>query len=214
MHNEDSTFMGALDLISKKVGGGALPPGDAYTDEREELLVIYSVAKGFIQEGPVITIGGPFFSLEGEQLGSWQAIDQPVVPLEEAFLQPDQPPPPFNSPNNSPVQEVVAQSWTKGIWKFNDGSTIIAAGPAQLRAILWTSGQAQLWVSSEQSIGGGTGKYAGVQGVKTVSGTSWVEPNPDGSPPNLNQVGRRFPARTLEVFRLVRAGNIGQPPSS
>jgi hypothetical protein len=203
--------MGALDLISQKVSGGPLPPGDAYTDKREELLVIYSVAEGVFHEGPVITISGPIYSLEGKKIGTWEGVDQPAAPLELAFLQPDQPPPPFNSPNDSPVQEVQVLSWSKGIWKFDDGSTITAAGPAQLRAIIWTSGQGQLWVSAAQSIGGGTGKYAGVQGLKTVSGTSWIPPGPGGSPPDFNKLGP-FPARTIDVFRLVRAGNIGQPP--
>jgi len=217
MDSKDQSLIGAIEAIARKVSGGLpLPPQAAYSDPHEELLVLYSVSVGnfnMTPTGPVITIAGPIFTLDGKQVGSWQGVDQPAGPdsLPLAFKQPKQPPPPFNSPNNSPVDRVQVLSWSKGIWHFDDGSSITALGPAQLRAIIWTSGQGQLWVSGDQIVTGGTGRYAGVQGLKTVSGSSWIPAGPGGGPPDFTRAGE-FPARVIDVFRLVRGENIGQPP--
>jgi hypothetical protein len=216
MDTQDLSLIAALDAIADKLGGGLpLVPQAAYTDDREELLVLYSVCDGIFHEGPVITITGTLHSLDGAKVGTWAGVDQPAGPdsLPAAFQDPPRPTPPFDSPNHTVVREIPVLSWSKGIWRFDDdGSTITALGPAQLRAMIWkNTGQGQLWVSGEQIVTGGTGRYAGVQGVKTVSGTSWIPPGPNGGPPNFTQLGQ-FPARVIDVFRLVRAENIGNPP--
>lgn len=215
---DNNSIVGALLEIAERLGplGGGLPgvPRAAYTDPREELLVFYSVNTGFFHKtpkGPVITIRGEMFSLDGKRLGEWEGVDEPAAPLQQAFQDPPRPQPPFNSPDNTVVDEIPVLSWSKGIWRFDDGSTITAIGPAQLRALVWSDFQGQLWVSGEQIVTGGTGKYEGVQGVKTVSGTAWIPPGPGGSPPDF-QKGGEFPARVIEAFRLVRRENQGPPP--
>ena len=212
----NETIIGTLGKIADGYAGVAVPAA-AHTDPREELLVVYSICVGTFHPGPVITIRGTLYDLSGEEAGTWEGVDQPAGPdsLPMAFQEPPRPKPPFNSPNNTVVDKVPPLSWSKGIWRFKDGSTITALGPAQLRAIVWsTTGEGQLWVSGEQIVTGGTGRYAGVQGLKTVSGTAWIPAGPGGGPPNFQKLGD-FPARVTDVFRLVGAGNIGrpQPPS-
>jgi hypothetical protein len=91
-------------------------------------------------------------------------------------------------------------SYSKGMWTFGDGSTISAVGPAILHAIQYINTASQLWVSADQLITGGTGRYAGVQGVKIVGGSSWVKGNP------FAETGPIM-IRILEVFRIVRREN-------
>jgi hypothetical protein len=212
--HDDNTLLGALQAIADKLGGG-LPgvPKNAYSDPREELLVLYSICTGTFNPGAVITIRGDLYTLDGRKVGRWEGVDEPAGPesLPMAFQQPPQPPGPFNTPNDTEVPQVQVLSWSKGIWYFDDGSTMTALGPAQLRAMIWSTGNGQLWVSADQIVTGGTGRYAGVQGLKTVSGTSWIPPGPGGSPPNFQKLGE-FPARVIDVFRLVRAENIGPLP--
>lgn len=212
--HDDNTLLGALQAIADKLGGG-LPgvPKNAYTDPREELLVLYSICTGTFNPGAIITIRGDLYTLAGKKVGYWEGVDEPSGPesLPLAFEQPPQPPGPFNTPNNTVVPKVKVLSWSKGIWHFDDGSSMTAIGPAQLRAMVWSTGNGQLWVSADQIVTGGTGRYAGVQGLKTVSGTSWIPPGPGGSPPDFQKLGD-FPARVIDVFRLVRAENIGPLP--
>lgn len=196
-----TTIRGSLSRISERLGADGIIPAEAYTDPREELIVRYVVGNGVINAAHHIAVEGQVYKLNGVPDGEHHGIDLPVVPLQQMFQAPPDPRPPFDEPT-PPVDEVEVLSYTKGIWKFGDGSTIVAEGPAQLRVIFYVDGASQLWVSGEQIITDGTGRYAGARGVKTVGGSSWV---PAGQDPN--QPGT-FMVRTVEVFRVIRAGNI------
>ena len=64
---------------------------------------------------------------------------------------------------------VVAQ--TKGVWVFDDNSSIVAAGPALSHLIPMQDGSFLFLVSCGQIITGGTGRYAGAYGLKTSLGS-------------------------------------------
>src|SRR5262245_51485373 len=128
MDNNDNTLIGALQAITNKLGGGPLVPKNAYTDPREELLVLYSICNGAVQmgpQGPAITISGELYNLDGKKVGRWEGVDQPSGPdsLLEALKEPPQPPGPFNTPNDTVVPQEQILSWSKGIWYFDDGSS-------------------------------------------------------------------------------------------
>jgi len=196
-----TTMRGALSRISETLGPDAIVPAEAYTNPREELLVRYVVGQGVINAAHHIAVTGKIYKLNGVPDGVHHGVDLPVVPLAKMFVPPPDPRPPFDQPA-APVDEIEVLSYTKGIWQFADGSTIVTEGPAQLRVIFYVDGASQLWVSGEQIITDGTGRYAGARGMKTVGGSSWV---PRGQDPN--QPGT-FMVRTVEVFRVVRAENI------
>jgi hypothetical protein len=196
-----TTLRGALSTISGQLGPDAIIPLEAYTDPREDLLVRYVVGQGVINAAHHIAVTGKIYKLNGVPDGEHNGVDLPVVPLVQMFQPPPDPQPPFDQPT-PPVDQVQVLSYTKGIWTFADGSTIVAEGPAQLRVIFYVDGASQLWVSGEQIITNGTGRFAGARGTKTVGGSSWV---PAGQDPN--QPGT-FMVRTVEVFRVVLAENI------
>jgi hypothetical protein len=116
------------------------------------------------------------------------------------------PKPPFDKPA-PPVDEVNILSYAKGIWTFGDGSSITAIGPANIHVIYYVDGSAQLWITGNQIITAGTGRYAGAQGLKTVGGSTWVPADKAG---DLSKAGT-FSANTIEVFRVVAADSIGNP---
>jgi hypothetical protein len=63
---------------------------------------------------------------------------------------------------------------------------------------LWDNTASQLWISANQLIIGGSGRYLGAQGVKTMGGSFWVAKGK-----KLTSTDP-FVARTLDVFRVVR----------
>ncbi len=203
MPTSDATVTGALERIAARLGALPLVPSAAQTDEREELIVRYTMGGGTITANHKIAVKGKMFKLNGEPDGEWEGVDDPVVPLVEIFNPPPQPREPFDKPAG-PVDEVKVLSYSKGIWRFGDGSTITAIGPAQLRVIFYVDGASQLWVSAEQIITNGTGRFAGAQGLKTVGGSSWVKRGQDPNQPG------DFSAKTVEVFRIIRREFIGQ----
>jgi hypothetical protein len=207
MASVNTTVRGALEELGAKLGAFSEVPSQEYTDPREELLVRYTIGSGefvYVNKAPRITISGKMYKLNGEADGDWQGIDEPIVPIQETFHAPPTPKPPFDEPA-PPADKVEILSYAKGIWRFGDGSSITAIGPANIRVIYYVDGSAQLWVSGDQIITNGTGKYAGAQGLKTVSGSTYV---PADKAADLSKAGK-FSANTIEVFRVVRAQYIG-----
>jgi hypothetical protein len=188
-----------------------LPPLPANTDPREELIVLHTISKGIFQPNFVITIKGRCYDLAGNDAGSWEGVDAPVGPqaLDQALTAPPQPKPPFNEPVG-PVDKVEVQSWSKGIWRHPDGySTLEWLGPAAIRVVKYAVNiKAQLWISGNQIIVRGTGKFDGYRGLRTVGGSALA---PDFR--NLTAKGE-FDARTVEVFRLVPKKFQGKPPGA
>jgi hypothetical protein len=198
------TLLQSLTELASKLGVSTHDgvPGAAYSDlGREELIIRYVDGTGVfgISDGrPFIKIQCKMYKLNGEEDGHHEGIDQPVIPdILEVFNRPPAPEPPFDEPKDPMVHFTIA-SHAKGMWTFGDGSTISAVGPANLHAIGYIDTASQLWVSADQLITGGTGRYEGVQGVKTVGGSSWVA---KGKPFTARDP---FMVRVLEVFRIVR----------
>lgn len=218
MATANTSVSGALENLAAKLGVFFEVPSQAYTDPREELIVRYTVGQGVVHarsSGPNkpptearIRVEGKMYKLDGTEDGSSQGIDAPVslAALQEAqdLSKPPNPKPPFNEPG-PPVAEVNILSYTKGFWRFADGSSITAIGPANVRVVLFSDKATELWITGEQIITGGTGRYAGAQGLKTVAGSSWVRPGRELFTPEP------FSAKTIEVFRVVRSEYIGHP---
>src|SRR6516165_6851464 len=122
------TISGALSRISEGLGSDTFIPAEAYSDPREELIVRYVVGSGVINAAHHIAVQGKIYKLNGVPDGEHHGVDLPVVPLEEMFKAPPDPRPPFDQPT-PPVDEIKVLSYTKGIWKFADGSTIVTMGP-------------------------------------------------------------------------------------
>jgi hypothetical protein len=206
----EKTITAALEEIAGKLGGLHEITGEAQTDPREELIVRYTVGSGdfvIANNAFKILVRGKMHKLNGDEDGDWQRIDQPIVPIPETFKAPPTPKPPFDRPE-PPVDEVPIQSYSRGIFRFRDGSSLTAIGPANIRVIYYVDGAAQLWITGEQIITNGTGRYAGAQGLKTVAGSTWV---PADKAQDLSQPGT-FLAKTIEVFRVIRREHIGPLP--
>ena len=218
MTTANTNVSSALENLAAKLGGFSEVPSQAHTDHREELIVRYTVGQGVVyarSSGPNkpptearIRVEGKMYKLDGTEDGSSIGIDAPVslAALQEAqnLSEPAKPKPPFNEPG-PPVAEVNILSYTKGFWRFADGSSITAIGPANVRVVLFSDKATELWITGEQIITGGTGRYAGAQGLKTVAGSSWVRPGRELFIPEP------FSAKTIEVFRIVRSEYIGHP---
>jgi hypothetical protein len=210
MSTSEKTIVAALEEIAQKLGGLPEVTSAAQTDPREELIVRYTIGSGkfvFVNNAPKILVQGTMYKLNGQEDGSWEGIDQPIRPITDTFKAPPQPAGPFDRPV-PPVPDVPILSYSKGIFRFGDGSSITAIGPANIRVIYYTDGAAQLWVSGEQIITNGSGRYQGAQGLKTVGGSTWV---PADKATDLTQAGT-FSAKTIEVFRVIRSENIGPLP--
>jgi hypothetical protein len=207
MATTNPSISGALEELAVNLGAFSEVPSQAYTDRREELIVRYTIGSGefvLVDKAPKIIIRGKMYKFNGEEDGDWHGIDELFVGIPETFHPPPMPKPPFDKPD-PPVDKVEILSYAKGIWKFGDGSSIGAIGPANIRVIYYEDGSAQLWITGEQIITNGTGKYSGAQGLKTVGGSTWVPADKAG---DLTKAGT-FSANTIEVFRVVRREYIG-----
>ena len=199
MDIDDTTIRGELEKIAQRMGALGLVPREAYTDSREELQINYVLGKGrFSPDGKYINIDCKAYKINGEPYGTYVGVDQPVFrSVEETFGRPNPPPPPFDRPEG-PVDHIRPLSYSKGLRTYPDGSTITAVGPANLHVIQYPDGAHQFWVTGSLVITSGTGRYKGSRGVKTVGGSTWVEP---GKP--LTALDE-FSVKTVEVYRIVR----------
>jgi len=204
------TLRGSFEELAARIGGWPEIPKDAYTDPREELIYRYSVGTGkFVaQDGKnYIEITTKLYKLNGDLDGHYEGVDEPVVDLRELLKRPSPPRPPFDEPSG-PVDHVPVLSYSKGIWTFADGSSIYAIGPANLHTVQYVDGAHNLWVTANQLIVGGSGRYHGCQGTKIVAGSSWV---PKGVPLDATNP---FSVKTIEGFRVIRKEHIGTMPSA
>ncbi|HEU4386682.1 MAG TPA: hypothetical protein VFV34_02715 [Blastocatellia bacterium] len=214
MSAERPTITDALDQLAQKFGATPDVPAEAYpAGSPEELIVRYTLGSGkfvMVGGGPRIVVKGDMYKLDGTPDGSWEGIDDPltIANVAKSFSAPPEPEPPFDEPKPT-VNRVDTLSYSKGIFRFGDGSSIEAIGPANIRVIYYVDGSAQLWITGDQIITTGTGRYAGAQGLKTVGGSTWV---PKEKAVDLTQAGE-FSAKTIEVFRVVRAQYIEGGPS-
>ena len=143
--------------------------------------------------------------MNGHPDGNWAGEHQILIPLSDIWTTPPPPPPPFNIPV-PPVPTPEAQGYTKGTWTFGDGSSITAVGQAQLHAAKFQNQATDFWISADQLISNGTGRFAGAQGLK-IAGISILIP-PGVA---LGEAGE-FIVKSIDVFRITRKEFIGAPP--
>ena len=187
-------------------GVGGDVPG-ATSDWREEVLVR-------LTQGHVVTdrslhyfsARAHIYTLDNRPDGRYEGEYELISAPSDVFARPPQPVPPFDTPVG-PVEHVTINTHTKGLWTFRDGSSIAAVGNANFHAVKTSGGPGgvvMLWVTGDQIITGGTGRYAGVQGLKTLGGSANL--------PNLpSHASQMFVARTVDAFRIILGDNIGHP---
>lgn len=190
-------------------------PEGAKSDPREDLLIRFS--HGHIvteMSGNAFSVRADLYTLDNRPDGRYEGEYQLVAPPSDAFNRPPQPVPPFDQPVG-PVQHVTVNAYTKGRWTFRDGSSIEAVGAANFHAVRLAKGDDEddseqgrvlLWLTGEQIVTGGTGRFAGAQGLKTIGGSSLV---PDFPP----RAGLHFPASAVDLFRVVHAEFIAGAPT-
>jgi hypothetical protein len=215
MKTSNPTLIGAFQDLLNKLGTTPNVLEQARSFPHEEILVRYVMGQGnFSPDGKYISINCKAFTLDGEDNGTYVGVDEPLSQgqdlIAKVLQRPPQPPPPFDTPDgqDGKVEHIVPLSYSKGLRTFPDGSTITAVGPANLHAVVYVDGASQFWVTSNLIITNGTGVYQGAQGLKTVAGSTWVEPGK-----KLTDLGT-FGVRTVEVYRIVRKQPMGPWPKT
>jgi hypothetical protein len=207
MSTNNPSILVSLQRIAAKLG--ALPtqvPQPAHVPP-EELIVCYTIGIGiFSKDKKFFSAKGKMFLLNGQEDGHWEGGHELLVPLSAVWDTPPPPPPPFNTPV-PPVPEPPPQAYTKGIWTFGDGSSLTAVGQAIVHAAKFQTADTNLWISANQLISNGSGKFEGAQGLK-IAGISVLVPS-DKSLEEAESVA----VKTIEVFRVARKEFIGRPPS-
>jgi hypothetical protein len=215
MDARGKTLLGALEQVVNRLRGLPAVLAQAKAHAHEEILVRYVLGKGtFRDNGTYIAIDCKAYQLNGEEDGTYVGIDAPLFHGDELINRVLRRPHPTQGPYDTPdgqaglLEHVMPLSYSKGFRTFPDGSTITAIGPANLHAAFYKDGASQFWVTSNLIITGGTGKYKEAQGLKTVAGSTWVEP---GKP--LTALAD-FDVKTVEVYRIIRKEFIGRLPGA
>jgi hypothetical protein len=193
-----------LEQLARSLAAGV--PTAAAADPREEVLVRYTVGQGsFSADGKFSVLRMRMFKLNGEEDGTHDGVWEPVITPGDLTAPVPQPDGVFDQAAG-PVPRTPVAAWTKAVWTFGDGSSIVGVGPASQRLERLADGAHLFHVAVAGIISGGTGRYEGAQGVKTALGATLVPAGVDmfALPP-----GARFGAVTVEVFRVVRAHDIG-----
>lgn len=208
------TIGGMVEVISDFFPPGVRVPQTARSNWREELIVTYCVGRGKFSEGPdftpqrqIINLQMDMYDFNGNWLGYQLGVHESMSSTQELLYVP----PPPTSMDAPPVQELPIKEWTKGVWTFADGSEIFVVGSAQSHLIPYKDGSFLFMVTTGQIITKGSGRYEGAHGSKQATGTAFV-------PAGLIQSGKfpapgfEFVARTIEVFRIVKAQDINPNP--
>jgi hypothetical protein len=175
----------------------------------EELVVCYSEGEGrFSSDKQYFSVRAKIYKMDGTLDGSWSGEHQILVPLSSVWQTLPQPVPPFNIPIG-PVPDPQPQAYTKAIWKFGDGSSLTVVGQAQLHAAKFQNHETAFWISANQLISNGTGRYCGAQGLKICGLTALV---PAGQ--QLEDVSTPLKIKSIDVFRIALKSVIGQIPQA
>lgn len=209
-----TTITSIVEAIADAVPQGFEIPQIAKSNWREELIVAYCVGKGKFSEGTdftpqkqYINLQMDMYDLNGKWLGYQLGVHESTSTKQDLLNVPPMP----TSMDSPPVQELPVKEWTKGVWTFADGSEIFAVGSAQSHLIPYKDGSFLFMVTTGQIITKGSGRYEGAYGTKQATGTAYV-------PPGLIQSGKfpspglDFDAKTIEVFRIVKAQDINPHP--
>jgi hypothetical protein len=169
------------------------------TAVNEQLIIAYYQGMGtFSADTTIINLIMTAYDLEGNMIGTQQGVHQSLSSVYELFSFNVTAEKPYNAP---PVPIQPLTEWTKGLWSFNDGSAVYAAGPAHSRIVPLTDGSWLFTVTTAQIITSGIGKYANAYGVKQATGSAFV-PAALVSTGHFPLPGLQFQANTIEVFRI------------
>jgi hypothetical protein len=136
-------------------------PDVAYGVPYEDLLVCYGSGTGrFTQDHTYLNFEGEIYLLNGERDGAWEGVYEVIVPVARLGESPPPAEPPYNRPVG-PVNALSPQGYTKGRWTFADGSAVTAVGAALLHTAELLTGATTLWISAEQIMSDGTGRFRG-----------------------------------------------------
>lgn len=208
MKNGNPSLISSLREVANKLTVAWRVPAAAHVAV-EDLIAIYTIGEGSISRSnnkTYLKTRGRIYRTDGTEDGSWEGIQEIIVPLSELWSVPPPPPPPFNRPV-PPVPEPPPQAYTKGTWTFGDSSSITAVGQAILHAIRVQNEYTNLFVAANEVISNGSGKYDGAHGLKTSAMSLFIAPNTElESAANVS-------LKSLEVFRVTRSEFIGQPPA-
>jgi len=216
MSDDANTINGALSIIADNMGN---PPGSFPADVRvagmEDVFSVYSVGEGkFDHTMQYINLQVEMFDFTGRWIGLQTGVHVNTTPPAELpvrlFELPASPPDPIDQPPVGP--HLVRTEWTKGLFTFADGRSILAQGPAWTHVVPLTDGSFLFMVTTAQVITHGTGVFAGAQGIKQGTGTTYVEPGLFLT--KFPSPGYVFEARVIDTFRLVRKGFLNLPAIS
>jgi hypothetical protein len=203
-----STVIAALDRIADNIGvgfGGWPIPAGAISDPREQVLIRYTVGTGeFSADMKYNVLRMKMFKMNGEPDGTHDGVWEPQLPPAQLKKRPKPPQGPLDKPEG-PIEHVPIRAYTKAIWRFGDGSSITAVGPAMLHLVEFNDQSNIFLVSVAAIITNGTGQFDGAYGVKTALGSTFV---PKGVDMFNMKPGQTFGARTIETFRVVTAEHL------
>jgi hypothetical protein len=202
-----TVLIDALNRIAAGVGGAFEVPRAAASDPREEILIRYTVGTGeFSDDRRYNVLRMQMFKMNGEPDGIHDGVWEPQLPPTELYNRPNPPQGPLDRPEG-PIEHIPIRAYTKAIWRFGDGSSVTAVGPANLLLVRLSDDSQIFLVSVAAIITNGSGRYDRAWGVKTALGSTFVPKGTDMF--NLPR-GYKFGAVTVETFRLIKASDIRQ----
>jgi hypothetical protein len=177
----------------------------------EEVLIRYTRGSGrFSDDKRFITLDMKMFQPDGTPDGIHQGVWERLFETPQELLAvPPEPQRPFDVPE-PPIPVLDPLAATKGVWRFGDGSEVEAVGPAMSTLSPLPDGSFLFMVATMQWITGGTGRFAGAQGLKSSLGSTHIPPGVDLFGPEPV----RFTATTIDTFRLVPGSSVGPIPSA
>ena len=188
---------------------GAYYPPEARSIPAEEVFSVYNVGRGtFDKTTQYINLQVDMFDFTGQWVGFQTGVHINATPSTPPdllprllFSVPPAPPQPVDRPS---VPHEHRTEWTKGLFTFADGSSLLAEGPAWTHLVPITDGSFLFMVTTSQVITKGTGVFEGVQGIKQGTGSTYVAPGL--FPGKFPSPGFEFEAKVIDTFRLVRKG--------
>ena len=209
MSDSSPSLITSLRKVADKLTVAWRVPAAAHVSV-EDLIAIYTIGEGTLSRNPsnnktYLKMRGQIYHTDDTPDGSWEGIQEIIVPLSELWQVPPTPPPPFNRPV-PPVPEPPAQAYTKGTWTFDDGSSLTAVGQAILHATRLQNESTNLFVAANEVVSKGSGRYEGAHGLKTSAMSLYL------SPGTALEAATNVSLKSLEVFRVTRKQFIGPPP--
>ena len=193
----DNSLVGTLERLASAFGTNLFA---TQSGPHEEVITTYTKGSGrFDANKEFITLSMFQYKLNGEQCGHHEGVWQRNFQSPAELLnRPPNPPEPLNEPRG-PVPHQQPIAYTKGIWVFDDDSSITAVGPALSHLMPLRDGSFLFAVTCAQVIVEGTGRFRGARGLKSSLGSTLVKGNlfdPSNDEP--------FTAVTIDTFRVVR----------